>query len=69
MRTEQQKAADNFDADLYRLISASRNFYLVKGIPKEEYDRWVAIHEHLMNARSLVRRMMHKEDRTETTGW
>lgn len=54
-RTDEQRCADDFDCDLYRLIS------------RAEQRGWHTIAAALREARPLVRAKMSAEDRERTT--
>lgn len=66
-RTPAERAADTFDADLYRLVTeAERNAHNLKR--STDGEQWKKIAAVLrFTARPLVRVMMHDDDRAETT--
>lgn len=57
-RTEEQDKADSFDRDLYALIG--------KADMLSDKEPWRSIYWKLKEARPLVRKMMHPDDRRET---
>jgi hypothetical protein len=57
-RTPEQRFADQFDADLYRLIRHADD--------RRDDTKWYAVFERLTQARLLVLSMMHPEDREAT---
>jgi hypothetical protein len=62
--TKAERQANEFDADLYRLIYRADAF---AGSRKtEEGKRWGAVHEALQAARPYVRKMMSAHDREVT---
>lgn len=63
-RSPEQRRADVFDADLYGLICIAEA--AADGIGKKEYAKWHAVRLRLLQARLLVREMMHPDDRKDT---
>ena len=67
-RTRLETAANDFDAQLYKLLECAREFARGDGIriSRRERDNWKEVAYQLGNARPYVRGMMHKADREET---
>lgn len=64
LRTPLQKRADEFDMDLYRLISrAEQN---ADTLDHKEKAAWTEALIYLRRTRALVRGMMHEDDRKAT---
>lgn len=60
-RTREQRVANEFDRDLYRLIG------MAETCAAETRDQgWKNVIHHLRNARPFVREKMHDKDRAET---
>lgn len=60
-RTPMERAADQFDAELYRLIThAETHAQELRG------GMWGAIADALRSARPMVRKMMHENDLVDT---
>lgn len=64
-RTEEQKFADSFDCDLYRLIDRAET-YARKNIRLSPH--WLEVSARLRDARILVRYKMHEDDLKGTEG-
>lgn len=64
-RTPAERAADQFDADLYRLVTeATRNAYNLKH--GSAGPKWAKIADALRSVRPSVREMMHENDLVDT---
>ena len=62
-RTAEQRRADLFDCDLYGLICIAEKATDEHG---PNWGKWQAARMRLIQARLLVRDMMHPDDRKET---
>lgn len=62
-RTAEQRRADLFDCDLYGLICIAEKAAEEKG---PDWAKWYAAKTRLIQARLLVRDLMHPEDRKDT---
>lgn len=65
-RTELQKAADEFDMKLYRLIMAADGMAGRERPGTHARNTWLEINAQLRIARRPVRGMMHADDRART---
>ena len=65
-RTPAQRAADTFDADLYRLMDlGGSNAHNLKSDP-EQSRAWTMVAAELRRVRPRVREMMHAKDLADT---
>lgn len=62
-RSAEQRRADLFDCDLYGLISLAEKAADEKG---PNWGKWYAARQRLIQARLLVRDLMHSDDRKDT---
>lgn len=60
-KIEMQKAANNFDRDLYRLMLAAEDMQ-----KHDASNSWHNVLWHLKDARPFVRRLMSEKDRLAT---
>lgn len=63
-RTPEQKRADRFDADLYCLVRIAEATADARG---KDWGKWYAARTRLIQARLLVRDLMHPDDVKETS--
>lgn len=62
-RTPEQRRADLFDCDLYSLISIAEKAADERG---RNWGKWNAARTRLIQARLLVRDLMHPDDQKDT---
>ena len=69
VRTSLQKQANDFDCELFRLLDTATEIARGNGgirTNQRERDDWKEVAHALRNARPYVRKMMHREDQSET---